>query len=111
MNPHRPPHLAELVADTLRQQILNGTLTGGSLLAKQEDLLAEFGVSKPSLREAMRILEAEGLLRVRRGKLGGSVVRRPNAAASSAVIVPSAALAPLFSYLVIVGRVEPLPLR
>ena len=36
--------------------------------------------SKPSLREAMRILEAEGLLRVRRGKLGGAVVRRPNAA-------------------------------
>ena len=40
----------------------------------------EFPVSKPSLREAMRILEAEGLLRVRRGKLGGAVVRRPNAA-------------------------------
>lgn len=57
-----------------------GELADGSILPKEDELLREFPVSKPSLREAMRILEAEGLLRVRRGKLGGAVVRRPNAA-------------------------------
>ena len=72
--------LAEQVADELRRRILRGELADGSILPKEDQLLLEFPVSKPSLREAMRILEAEGLLRVRRGKLGGAVVRRPNAA-------------------------------
>ncbi|MEZ0355353.1 FadR/GntR family transcriptional regulator [Mycobacterium sp. SA01] len=72
--------LAEQVADQLRRRILLGELADGSILPKEDELLREFPVSKPSLREAMRILEAEGLLRVRRGKLGGAVVRRPNAA-------------------------------
>lgn len=72
--------LAEQVADQLRRRILSGELADGSILPKEDELLREFPVSKPSLREAMRILEAEGLLRVRRGKLGGAVVRRPTAA-------------------------------
>lgn len=72
--------LAEQVADQLRRRILRGELADGTVLPKEDELLLEFPVSKPSLREAMRILEAEGLLRVRRGKLGGAVVRRPNAA-------------------------------
>jgi GntR family transcriptional regulator, transcriptional repressor for pyruvate dehydrogenase complex len=76
----RPRHVAELVADELRRRILDGELDDGSLLPKQEDLIAEFGVSRPSVREALRILEAEGLVSVRRGKLGGAVVHRPVAA-------------------------------
>ena len=76
----RPRHVAELVADELRRRILDGELDDGSLLPKQEDLIAEFGVSRPSVREALRILEAEGLVSVRRGKLGGAVVHRPAAA-------------------------------
>jgi GntR family transcriptional regulator, transcriptional repressor for pyruvate dehydrogenase complex len=72
--------LAEQVADELRRRILRGDLADGSVLPKEDELLVEFPISKPSLREAMRILEAEGLLSVRRGKLGGAVVHRPNAA-------------------------------
>lgn len=72
--------LAEQVADQLRRRILTGELADDSILPTEDELLREFPVSKPSLREAMRILEAEGLLRVRRGKLGGAVVRRPTAA-------------------------------
>jgi GntR family transcriptional repressor for pyruvate dehydrogenase complex len=78
--PARPPHVAEMVADLLRQRILDGELADGDLLPKQEELLTEFGVSRPSVREALRILEAEGLVSVRRGKFGGSVVHRPHAA-------------------------------
>jgi GntR family transcriptional regulator, transcriptional repressor for pyruvate dehydrogenase complex len=78
--PNRPPHVAEMVADRLRQRILDGELADGDLLPKQEELLTEFGVSRPSIREALRILEAEGLVSVRRGKLGGAVVHRPAAA-------------------------------
>jgi GntR family transcriptional repressor for pyruvate dehydrogenase complex len=71
------PRVAELVADAIRQRILDGELTDGAMLPNQEVLIAEFGVSRPSLREAMRILEAEGLITVIRGNVGGAVVHRP----------------------------------
>lgn len=73
------PRLAELVAGDLRRRILDGELADGELLPNQETLLAEFDVSKPSLREAQRILEAEGLITVRRGNVGGSQVHYPDA--------------------------------
>lgn len=72
--------LAEQVAEQLRRRILTGELADGSILPKEDELLVEYPISKPSLREAMRILEAEGLLTVRRGKLGGAVVHRPDSA-------------------------------
>lgn len=73
----RVPRLAEHVADVLRQRILGGEIDDGALLAKQEDLAAEFRVSLPSVREALRVLESEGLVTVQRGKIGGSVVHVP----------------------------------
>ena len=72
--------LAEQVAEQLRRRILTGELADGSILPKVDELLVQYPISKPSLREAMRILEAEGLLTVRRGKLGGAVVHRPDSA-------------------------------
>lgn len=82
MEPHRTrmrqPRLAEMVADTLRQRILEGELPDGGVLPKQDSLLEEFGVSPPSLREALRILETEGLVTVRRGSVGGAVVHAPH---------------------------------
>lgn len=75
----RHPRLAEQVADHLRRRILSGELADGQVLPKEEALRDNYDVSKPTFREAMRILEAEGLLRVRRGKLGGAVVHRPTA--------------------------------
>jgi DNA-binding FadR family transcriptional regulator len=76
----RWPRLADVVADKLRSRILSGELPDGSMLPKQDDLLAEFRVSPPSLREALRILEAEGLVTVRRGNVGGATVHEPKAA-------------------------------
>lgn len=75
----RQPRLAEMVASILRERIINGELSDGDALPRQEDLLEEFSVSKPSLREALRILEAEGLITVRRGNRGGAIVHVPKA--------------------------------
>jgi GntR family transcriptional regulator, transcriptional repressor for pyruvate dehydrogenase complex len=69
---------AEQVAEHLRQRILRGDFPDGGLLPKADDLLARYPVSMPTFREAMRILEAEGLLTVRRGRAGGSIVHRPS---------------------------------
>jgi DNA-binding FadR family transcriptional regulator len=59
--------------------ILNGELKDGDRLPRQEDLLQTFGVSHPSLREGLRMLEAEGLITIQRGKRGGAAVRVPRA--------------------------------
>jgi DNA-binding FadR family transcriptional regulator len=66
-----------MVAEGLRARILSGELPDGAMLPKQDDLLLEFRVSPPSIREAMRILETEGLITVQRGNVGGAVVHRP----------------------------------
>src|ERR1700733_15025839 len=71
----RPQRAAELVAADIRTRILHGELDGG--LPTEMILLEEFSVSRPTLREALRILETEGLVRTRRGKQGGAVVSRP----------------------------------
>lgn len=73
----RTPRLAEVVADSLREQILSGELSDGSELPNQERLLDEYGVSKQAVREGLRILELEGLITVRRGNVGGAVVHSP----------------------------------
>jgi GntR family transcriptional repressor for pyruvate dehydrogenase complex len=73
----RQPRLAEMIAAQLRDRILAGEFGDGAMLPKQDDLLDEFGVSPPSLREALRILETEGLVTVQRGNIGGAVVHQP----------------------------------
>lgn len=73
------PRVAEIVADVLRQRILSGEIEDGGSLPNQEQLLEDFAISKPSLREALRILETEGLITVRRGSIGGATIHRPEA--------------------------------
>jgi GntR family transcriptional repressor for pyruvate dehydrogenase complex len=74
-----PQHrIAETVAAELRARILADDGTGLYRLPTQDQLVKEFGVSYPSVREAIRILETEGLVTVRRGKVGGAEVHRPD---------------------------------
>jgi len=72
--------LGAVVATDLRDRILTGDLANEELLPKEDDLRHIYPVSKASIREALRILEAEGLITVRRGNQGGSLIRRPTAA-------------------------------
>ncbi len=75
----RQPRVAEIVASRLREDILSGRLKEGDVLPTQESLFSEFGVSPPALREAIHILETDGLISVRRGNVGGAVVHLPSA--------------------------------
>ena len=79
--PHqlKTPSVAAVVAAQLRLRILDGDLVDGSELPTEAVLLKQFPVSRPSLREAFRILETEGLLVVRRGKRGGTTITHPTA--------------------------------
>jgi DNA-binding FadR family transcriptional regulator len=75
--PLTQPRLAEIVARQLREEILSGRYGENDLLPRQHELVERFGVSAPSVREALRILETEGLITVQRGREGGAVVHQP----------------------------------
>jgi DNA-binding FadR family transcriptional regulator len=74
----RVPKTAELVAAQLRRQIVRGDLAEGDALPPEAALMEQFGVSRPTLREAFRVLESEALISVRRGAHGGARVHTPN---------------------------------
>ncbi|GAA3718931.1 FadR/GntR family transcriptional regulator [Gordonia hankookensis] len=74
----RAPKAAEQIAGRLRGRIVRGELAPGSKLKPERELLVEFGVSRPTLREAFRILESEGLIVVVTGAGGGPRVQVPD---------------------------------
>src|SRR3954452_17953247 len=76
--PVRVPKTAELVASHLRRQIVRGELKEGDALPPEGALMEHFGVSRPTLREAFRVLESEALISVRRGARGGARVHAPD---------------------------------
>ena len=78
LQPMRLPKMAELIADQLRRQIVRGELKEGDALPSESELLERFHVSRPTLREAFRVLESESLITVRRGAHGGARVQVPN---------------------------------
>jgi GntR family transcriptional repressor for pyruvate dehydrogenase complex len=73
----RVPKAAELVAADLRRQIIRAELAEGDALPSESELMAQFGVSRPTLREAFRVLESESLITIRRGARGGARVQPP----------------------------------
>lgn len=75
----RVPKTAELVAGQLRRQIVRGELQPGDALPSESMLMEQFGISRPTLREAFRVLESEALISVRRGAHGGARVSAPDA--------------------------------
>jgi GntR family transcriptional regulator, transcriptional repressor for pyruvate dehydrogenase complex len=72
------PKAARQIAESLKDRILSGEFPPGSYLPPAGDLLEEFGVSRPTLREALNALETDGLVRLRRGPNGGAIVQSPD---------------------------------
>lgn len=72
------PKTSELVADKIRAQIVRGELNEGDALPPEGQLMDTLGISRPTLREAFRILEAEGLISVVRGSRTGAKVHKPS---------------------------------
>lgn len=73
----RSPKTAELVARTLRRMIVSGQLKEGDFLPNEAELMTHFGVSRPTLREGIRVLESDRLVEIRRGSRTGARVRVP----------------------------------
>jgi GntR family transcriptional regulator len=69
----RPAYRA--IADVIRERIDQCELTGGDRLPTERELVEEFGVARMTVRNALDVLQSEGLIERRRGRNGGTFVR------------------------------------
>jgi DNA-binding FadR family transcriptional regulator len=74
----RAQRIPEQVAADIRKRIMRGQIGATEALPAETELMAQYGVSRPTLREALRILEAQRFVVVRRGGIGGALVQRPS---------------------------------
>ncbi len=76
----RPLKTAELVAREIVRHIVSDGMRSGDPLPPESAMLEQHGVSRESLREGLRLLEVQGLIRIRRGPGGGPTVGQVDAA-------------------------------
>jgi DNA-binding FadR family transcriptional regulator len=77
---------AEFVANQLRHEIAAGMRAPGSNLPTEARVLEQFGISRATHREALRMLETDGLIRVSRGAHGGAKIGVPTTEAVSRLV-------------------------
>ena len=66
--PKRPARLGTAVVDVLLDRIVSGELEAGTLLPTEPRLCEAFSVSRTVIREAVKILEQKGVVRVKQGQ-------------------------------------------
>jgi DNA-binding FadR family transcriptional regulator len=71
------PKSSDVLAEALRARIRSGDWPEGTALPTERDLATQTSLSRTTVREALRILELDGLIQVRPGRGGGARVRRP----------------------------------
>ncbi|MBV9582443.1 MAG: GntR family transcriptional regulator [Chloroflexi bacterium] len=86
VEPSSPVPLYFQVANVLQARIFAGSLQPGALIGTEKQLAAEFGVSRITIRKALEVLRADGLLKVERG-LGTFVADDPRPVAPTALHV------------------------
>lgn len=75
--PQRLPKASDLVVTGLREHIISRRLPIGAQLPSESDIMVEYQVGRVTVREALRLLERDGLIEIRRGTKGGIFVRHP----------------------------------
>lgn len=73
----RAPKMSKQIANRIADQILGGDIQPGDRLPTEKEMVAEFAVARTTVREALRLLESQGLVVVRAGAGGGPVACRP----------------------------------
>lgn len=71
-----PTRLPEAIVRQIENKILLGQLKPDSMLPPETNLMKQFGVSRNTVREALRMLEASGMIKIKQGSRGGSLVTR-----------------------------------
>lgn len=70
--------LSKQIAEQLRAAIVSGQFKIGERLPTEDELAQRYGVSRPSVREALKRLAAQNLVRAKRGPSGGNFVVKPS---------------------------------
>lgn len=78
LSPMQVPKASEVLANELRESILSGKYPEGTALPTERDMVAQTQMSRTTVREALRILEVQGLINIRTGRSGGTFVQRPD---------------------------------
>src|SRR5262245_32727742 len=71
------PKASDVLADTLRERRLSGDFPEDTALPPERDLVTQAQMSRTTVREALRILEAQGFVKLKTGRAGGAFVRLP----------------------------------
>src|SRR5262249_54500361 len=84
IEPSSPVPLYFQITNALQARIFAGSLRAGAPIGTEKQLASEFGVSRITIRKALKILRADGLLKVERGR-GTFVADRPSPVAPTAL--------------------------
>ena len=76
IDPSSPTDLSVQIADAIRDAIVSGDLIVDERLPSESELADQFNVSRPTVREALKRLGAQSLIRTQRGATGGAFVNR-----------------------------------
>ncbi|AEH09434.1 MULTISPECIES: FadR/GntR family transcriptional regulator [Protofrankia] len=76
--PMEVPKASDVLANELRERILTGEFTEDTPLPPERELVTQTRMSRSTVREALRILEVQGLVRIKAGRAGGAFVQRPS---------------------------------
>ena len=74
----KPAKAAQVVAQQIKEAVLSGKLAIGDKLPRERNLIEQFGYSRSVVREALRLLEDDGLIALQAGRNGGAVVKSPD---------------------------------
>lgn len=77
LTPMQVPKASDVLADELRERILRREFPEGTALPPERELVTQTRMSRTTVREALRILEVQGLVQIRTGRSGGAFVQRP----------------------------------
>ncbi|MEE4345500.1 MAG: GntR family transcriptional regulator, partial [Paracoccaceae bacterium] len=76
LDPASPKDLSAQIASAIRDEIVSGKLIVDARLPSEAELAEHFAVSRPTVREALKRLAAQSLIRTQRGATGGAFVNR-----------------------------------
>nr|WP_222112999.1 FadR/GntR family transcriptional regulator [Gordonia paraffinivorans] len=77
LQPMSVPKASDVLANDLRERILRGDFPSGTALPPERELVNQTKMSRTTVREALRILEVQGLVTIKTGRAGGAFVQLP----------------------------------
>ncbi len=107
---NRPPKAAMLVAQRIIRDIVRGGMQPGELLPPERTMLENYETGRGTLREALRLLEFQGVIALKPGPRGGPVLLDPDAThlASTVVLLMQLKEAPFRTIVEVRSALEPM---